>query len=289
MKKAAINPFESDFGFTSPGFIVDEFGNITARSISTVIIDDEATNIVDYTITDNGTEFLFSGLSGGNPSITLVRGTTYRFQLNLTNFRFFLFREDGISDYNLGLLHSDGDRGSAALGKTTGLLSITVPQTYTSEDVIIYSNEQQTVTGNFNLQYPTGVFGELTSNAGIASTSATTGTLKVDGGVGITGDVFIDGELNLAGVGIPKLTSLTNLEFDAKNKIIIKIDNTKLGEINSSALEIPLANSTINNTTISNSQLENTTVAAKPTVNNEVANKIYVDDTVTALAIALGI
>lgn len=289
MKRAINTSFESDFGFSSPGFTVDDQGNITARSISTVVQDDDdQAQLVDYTVTDDGTDFFFSGIDDPNPTLTFTRGTTYRLQLNLLNFAFFLFQEDVQTDFSLGLLHSDGDIGSAALGKSSGLLSITVPQTYSEEDTIVYSNTEQTVTGNINLLYPRGVFGDLEVNSNIASTSPTDGTLVVTGGVGITGDLNIDGELNLAGVGIPKLTSATNLELNANNKIILKIEDTKLGEINSTGLTIPINNSTINNSTVIDSQLQNTTVDEKPAQNNEVANKIYVDDTVTALAIALG-
>lgn len=283
MKKAGNNPFDSDFGYSSPGFTVDALGNITARSITTDVSDTPG-NIVDYTVTDNGTSFFFSGVSGANPGITLARGTTYRFELNLTNFQFFLYKEDGNTLFDQGLIHSDGDRGTDAQGKSSGILSITVPSTYVSQDSIIYNNQAKNSSGTITLQYPTGVFGELTANAGTASTSATTGTLKVEGGAGITGDVYIDGELNLAGVGIPKLNSLTNLELNAKNKIILQINDQKLGEINSNGLE-----TTINNSTINSSSLTNSTVDQKPTANNGIANKIYVDDTVTALAIALGI
>jgi len=283
MKKAGNTPFDSDFGFSSPGFIVDDLGNITARSITTDIID-APENIVDYTVTDDGTNFYFSRISESNPAITLIRATMYRFQLNLTNFQFFLYKEDGNTLFDLGLNHSDGDRGTDAQGKSSGILSITVPSTYTAEDSIIYNNQSKNSAGTIILQYPTGIFGELTANAGIASTSATTGTLKVDGGAGIKGDVYIDGDLNLSGIGIPKISSLTNLELNANNKIILQIADTKLVEINSSGLE-----TTINNSTINSSSLTNSTVDQKPISNNSIANKIYVDDTVTALAIALGI
>jgi len=48
---AVINsPFESRYGFKGPGFLVDNFGNITANSIITSIATGSA--IVDFTITE---------------------------------------------------------------------------------------------------------------------------------------------------------------------------------------------------------------------------------------------
>lgn len=274
MKKAVNNAFNSDFGFSSPGFNVDEYGNITAKSVITV--DDESDNIVDYTVTDNGTSFFFSGILEENPTIELVRGTTYRFHLDLDNFQFFLYKQDGNTEFNLGLNHSSGDQNSDALGKNSGILTITVPSDYTNENEIFYNNQLKNSQGTFELKYPIGIFNELTSNQGIFGNSATLGTLKVTGGADLTGDIFVNGEIKLTNTEFSKISSTNN--------IIVKVNSIEVGEISSSGLEIPLNNSTINNGILINS-----TVNQLPITNTEIANKIYVDNTATAMAIALGI
>lgn len=303
MKRSTKAAFESKYGFLSPGFRVDSEGNVTARSlsVSTGGGEDPVNAIYDFTVTDDEANFSIENLAGVNPSISLNRGTTYTFRLNLTGFRFFIKRSNGTTNQVGGLVHSDGDTGVDAQGKSSGILSFTVP--LDADDTLFYSNLDGSAIGTITVLDPTGLFSNISVTGGIQSTSTTSGSLVIDGGVGISDDLYIGGELNLGGVGIPKLSSETNLELNAKNKIIIQVDSVKLGEINSTGLAIPINNSNISESTINNTIIGNTTpssatftsatftnatVTNTATNRNDVTNKSYVDLTSAALAIALG-
>lgn len=304
MKRSTKTPFESQHGFLSPGFRVDSQGNITARSLSVTTGDtdiDPVSGIFDFTITDDEANFLIENLTGNNPNITLNRGTSYTFRLSLVGFQFFIKRSDGITNQIGGLVHSDGDSGVDAQGKTSGVLSFTVP--LDADDTLFYTNLDGTATGTITVLDPTGLFSSVSITSGNQSTSVSSGALVINGGVGISDDLYIGGELNLGGVGIPRLNSLTNLDLNAANKIILQIDDVKIGEINSNGINIPINNSNINSSIINNTVIGNNTpssaafttatfvsatIETDPISDNDVTNKSYVDLTSAAFAIALG-
>lgn len=300
MKRATKSAFDSEYGFTSPGFTVDREGNLTATSFN-IVQSDTVSGVFDFIITDDQANFFIENQIGNNPAITLARGRTYTFRLDLTAFSFFIKRADGITNQNAGLNHSSGDAGADAQGKSDGVLSFTVP--LTAEDTLFYTNEQGSVSGTISVVDPIGLFSTVEITENIASTSASTGSLIVAGGVGISQDLYIGGSLNVAGVGIPKLESPTNLELSAGNKIILQIENTKIGEITAQGLELPINNSPINNSSITSSSINSTSignvtpssavfttarVSSPPLEQNDVTTKSYVDTNITALAIALG-
>lgn len=300
MKRATKSAFDSEYGFTSPGFTVDREGNLTATSFN-IVQSDAVSGVFDFIITDDQANFFIENQIGNNPAITLARGRTYTFRLDLTAFAFFIKRADGITNQNTGLNHSSGDAGADAQGKSDGVLSFTVP--LTAEDTLFYTNEQSSVSGTISVVDPIGLFSTVEITENTASTSASTGSLIVAGGVGILQDLYIGGSLNVAGVGIPKLESSTNLELSAGNKIILQIEDTKIGEITAQGLELPINNSSINNSSITSSSINSTSignvtpssavfttarVSSPPLEQNDVTTKSYVDTNITALAIALG-
>lgn len=299
MIRSNKSPFESGYGFKSPGFTVDTEGNLIAKSFN--IQTSTTTGVFDFIITDDSASFSIQNYTGSNPTITVSRGNSYTFKLELTAFTFFIKKQDGITNQNSILTHSSGDVGEDAQGKDDGILSFNVP--LDAEDTLFYTNADNSAIGTINVIDPVGLFSTIDITGNVTSTSPTTGSLTVDGGVGITGDLFLEGDLNLGGVGIPRLSSFTNLELNADNKIVLQISSTKIGEIDSSGLTIALNNSTINNATITSSLINNTvigdtipatasftsaTVSSNITQSNQVTSKNYVDVTVTALAIALG-
>lgn len=297
MKKAIGNAFQSQFGFSSPGFSVDSAGNIVASSIITQDETDISSAIVDYIITDDGEGFLFSDVESSTPLINLLKGRTYRFRLNLTNFQFFLRRQNQTTPYETGLIHSDGSRGPDALGKSSGTLQISIPAGYT-ETTIFYTNQFGNIFGTFNILNPAGIFTTVDVQSNTISVSPTTGALTVAGGAGVQGDLYVGGELNLGGIGIPKLSSSTNLDLNATNKIVLQIENINIGYINENGLSIPINSSSITESTIDSTIIGSTFPATAaftsaviendPVNNTDATNKSYVDTTVTALAIALG-
>jgi hypothetical protein len=293
MKRVGETQFVSDFGFRSNNFTVDSEGNISANSINLVDSAPDPGVLSDFIISnDVSNNFLIQNIAGTNPSINFVKSRRYIFELNLTTTGISFYRQDQTTFYNTNLIHSSGDRGIDAQGKRTGTLSITIPSTY-NESIIYYSNDAKSVFGTINILDPVGVFSNVEITGQINSTSPTTGSLIVDGGVGISEDLYIGGQLNIGGIGVSKLSSSTNLELNANNKIVLQIDNTNLGEINSQGLAIPINNSTINNTTIgastpSSAVFTTASVSTSPITDSDVTNKSYVDLTSAAFAIALG-
>lgn len=289
---AVINaPFQSQYGFKGPGFSVDEFGNIVAASIVTNAVVDQ-NDIVDYVITESGNEFLFAGNVTTNPTLTLSRSKTYKFNLTLPTLGFKIYNNDQTSLYNVGLTHSDRSTGADAQGKVDGILAFSVA--INTPDILYYGNDNGTSFGIINIVDPIGVFSTLDVNATTASTSSTTGALTVAGGVGIAGDLYVAGSLNIDGIGITNISSPTNLELEAINQLIVKIDGNKIGFIGLNGSSIPVVDTTINNTSIgsiepSTAAFTSATIVNLPTTDVGVTNKQYVDSTALSLAIAFGL
>jgi hypothetical protein len=297
MKKATGTPLESDYGFKSPSFSVDALGNIIANSISTTEPiggggDGDVVTATSFIITENETNsaFLFSGVEGSSPNIELSRGTTYSFQLQLEDLSFFVYQSDGTTIFP-NIVDDQGNTGVLANGKSTGIIQLTISAE--TDDTLIYANADKSVTGFFTIVNPTGSFGSIRITNTTQSTSTTTGSLRVAGGVGIAKDLYVGGNLVMEGTGDVKFDNTTNLTLGAGNRIIFTIDSTLIGEVNEDGFKTPLNNTTINNTTIgettpSTAKFTSAEVSESPTTVNNVTNKAYVDQQDIALSIALG-
>lgn len=269
MKNATNSPYHSDFGFNSPGFTVDAQGNIVATSISLSTSTD--TLIGDFEFTDNETNFGITGIEGFSPSINLARGESYTLELSLTSFAFELVKANESEYVDFTVNHSDGSTGNDAQGKTSGLLSFTIPQNYI-DDTIIYRNVGSNVKGTINVIDPVGLFSSVNVTDIIDSNSPETGSLLVTGGVGIKQNLTVGGELNIS-----------NLSVYNETINVLASDSSLLGTIDNQGSSIPVKDTTIINTSLSSS-----TITTTPTQANDITNKTYVDSTVSALAIALG-
>jgi hypothetical protein len=296
MKKATGTAFESDFGFKSPSFTVDALGNIIANAITTTepigTAGGGATGVTSYVITENdsNTAFQFSSVLTGNPTIELERGKTYTFELDLNDLSFSVFLANGSSTFP-NITDSDGNVGIAANGRTTGIVQLSI--TSDTGDILIYKNADGSVFGQFNIIDPTGSFGSIAISNQTQATSTTTGSLRVAGGAGIEKDLYLGGNLVMAGVGDVKFDSRTNLTLGALNKIIVVVGDQKLGEITNEGISVPIYNSTIDNTVIGATEPTTATFTTASTTNrpatvNNVTNKAYVDSQDVALSIALG-
>ena len=312
-------PFKSQYGFNSPSFSVDAQGNITATSITVANAapdDGAASSAADFKFTEQGSAFRFVNDPGLNPNITLKRNKTYQIELTLTNLTFNIYSQISptLTEYSTGLRHTDGTAAAAAQGKSSGILYIDVG--INAPNTLYYGNESGTIYGIITVEDPEGLFSTVDINGITQSTSTTTGAVTIAGGVGIEknlnvgqnvsvlGTATITGtltttELNVNGVGIPKLESPTNLELISGNKIIFKVEDVITGTMTSTGLEnITLKQSTINTSSIDSTTIGSTTPSTaaftSATVNSvnvasSVTNKNYVDSTATALAVAFGI
>lgn len=289
-------PLRSKYGFESPSFAVDSLGNIIARSITLEVEDavENASAAADFSFEEVNNNFRLDNNANNNPSITFTRNSTTSIDLDLTSFTFNIFSSvgDTLTLYNTGLKHSDGTTGVDAQGKNSGRLSFTTP--VSTPNILYYGNATGTIYGIINVVDPVGVFSTIDINSTTASTSSTSGALTVAGGVGIEGDLYVAGSLNIDGIGLTSISSPTNLELEAVNQIVLKIDGNKLGTISSTGSDLPIENTTINNTTIgtvtpTTAAFTSATVSNDPIVNSGVANKQYVDRTAVALAVAFGL
>tara|TARA_B110000977_G_scaffold142662_1_gene181083 strand:+ start:218 stop:1090 length:873 start_codon:yes stop_codon:yes gene_type:complete len=289
---AVINsPFESQYGFKAPGFSVDNEGNITATSIITSAAPSES-DIVDFVVGELNNAFTIVGYAASNPTITIARAGSYKFGLTVPNLGFTIYSALPSTKYNTGLVYQDSTTGVDAQGKLTGTLTFNVA--LGTPDVLYYGNAIGNVYGTINVIDPVGQFSTIDVNSTANATSSTTGAVTIAGGASVEKDFYIGGELNISGLGIPRLSSLTNLELNATNKVILQVDNIKLGELNSTGLAVTINNSTIDNTVIgattpSTAAFTSGTVASLPTTDTSMTNRQYVDSTSLSLAIAFGL
>lgn len=295
-------PLESKFGFKSKNFTVDEDGNITATSLTLAIDDADTDSLVDFIITENETqtEFVVRDYEDENPDIILRRTREYQISIDCPVLTFSIYEADTDFFYTEGLRHSDGTSGAEAINKTDGIFIFRVPLDAPNE--LSYRGEDalgDEVRGKIIIQDPQGQFGEVSVTALTSSTSPETGALTVAGGVGIKENLYVGesifaNSINLDGIGIPALTSTTNLDLGAGNKIAVSIDGTLIGVINSTGSTIPINNTTIENTIIgetspSTASFVSATIAEAPSTLKGATNKEYVDQTATALAVAFGL
>jgi hypothetical protein len=289
---AVINsPLESQFGFKAPGFSVDALGNITATSLIQTGASADV-GVTDYEVVEDSAEYGITGFGGQNPSITLARSSSWTFGLTLPELGFYIYSALPATRYNNGLTHSDGVSGADAQGKLTGTLTFNVA--LDAPDTLYYGNLTGSIYGTINIVDPVGRFSTIDVNSIVNATSSTTGAVTIAGGASVEKDFYIGGALNISGVGISELSSSSNLEINATNKVILQIDNIKLGELNSTGLSVTINNSTIDNTVIgatspSTAAFTSGTVASLPTVETSITNRQYVDSTALSLAIAFGL
>jgi len=312
--------FESDYGFKSPGFTVDNAGNVVVTSLS-YIGGSSSSATGDYSVTETSGAFRlasddFTVAATDNPSIAVTRGTSYSFTLTLSSITFNILDSDGTTLYNTGVTHTASDNtisnGVSAQGKQSGKIVFSVGAS--APDTLYYGDADGTPKGTITVSDPivtgTGSFSDLVVtgasslqtvdiNSTTNSTGVGVGALIVDGGASVAKDVFIGGTLTASsfkanGVGVAEFKAGTNIVLDAGNKIDIIVADTKLGTIGTTGSSVPVVDTTINNTSIgattpSTAAFTSGTVTADPSVNTSISNKKYVDTTATALAIALGI
>lgn len=296
MSTIVNSPFRSKFGFESTGFVVDDEGNISAKSITVLdeapVVPDPALP-ADRTFEEVGGNFRITGNATDNPNLVVFRTMTTTIDLDLDNLTFNIFTDNTFNTFfSTGLAHDSGDAGNAAQGKQSGRLAWAVP--LNAPNTLYYANADGSVSGTIAVQNAPSAFSEVDITGTTESTSTTTGALTVAGGAGIEGNLNVGGKLNILGVGIPVVSSTTNLDLTAGNAIVIRVDDVLLGLIKSTGSEIPVNNTTIENTTIgaitpSTAAFTAATVTDTAASNTDVTNKKYVDTTATALAIAFGI
>jgi len=283
-----LNPFFSKYGFKGPGFTVDADGNVSVKSLSSETpIEDiiqqvsDTLTTVEIAIGESNGNFTVDG-TDGNPDITLTKGRTYRFNLDLTSISFNI-RDENDNLVTADIQHvKDGtvSTGNLAHNKQDGYVEWVVPATasgYYYADVanairgdFVFVDPEITGIGSFTSLLVTGTSefrddlavnanisqsGQLTLTNTTQSTSPTTGSLITAGGVGIAKDLFVGGNViaksfKIDSAGEPTLESQSNLEFKAGNAVVFTVNDIEQGRITSSGSNLPVVNTSIENTRI---------------------------------------
>ena len=268
------SPFEAQHGFKSPGFTVDEAGNVTLRSV-TYTVTEEATDVSgDYVVRDAGGNFTFDGEFEAdgvtlklNPRVTLTRGSAYIFNLilrstnqagqTLGNNSFNIFQADsgGYTTYDLGLSHLSTDaqtkkENSEAQGQFSGKVTFTVPTN--APNTLYYGDADNNPLGILTIEDPT------ITRVGSFSSILTTGNITAQGEnavitlspTGSSGTVVINpsngGTISNMDITAQRLTALDNVTLNGTNADIRIEPNGSAGTVKIS----PAAGGTIDNMNI---------------------------------------
>ena len=130
-----FKPFETDYGYKSPGFSVDVNGNVTVRTITNTYTPPVIPPAPDFNVNETAGAFTFlnkgTAVTGNNPQITVERGTTYTFVLNTSSLAFNIYKPD-VTDVNIpGLLYSEGlSHANTVSGENLATGSISFSQTW---------------------------------------------------------------------------------------------------------------------------------------------------------------
>ena len=268
------SPFEAQHGFKSPGFTVDEAGNVTLRSV-TYTVTEETTDVSgDYVVRDAGGNFTFDGEFEAdgvtlklNPGVTLTRGSAYIFNLilrstnqagqTLGNNSFNIFQADsgGYTTYDLGLSHLSTDaqtkkENSEAQGQFSGKVTFTVPTN--APNTLYYGDADNNPLGILTIEDPT------ITGVGSFSSILTTGNITAQGEnavitlspTGSSGTVVINpsngGTISNMDITAQRLTALDNVTLNGTNADIRMEPNGSAGTVKIS----PAAGGTIDNMNI---------------------------------------
>lgn len=309
--------FESEFGFKSPFFEVDDLGNVTLRSI-TYVDEQTGTELTpNYTLTETqgSVNFFVSELQQINPTLELTRGETYTFQLNLVALTFSLTNNG--SYYDTGLRYTvDGEEyveENAAQLKKTGYIVFDVPgnapDTLAIEDpgsgVTIPINIIDPVftgNGNFNNLTATGNINFIGNGSDIIISPTGTGTLEINPSSGSINNVSLSATTLSASstVSLNAVNSNVSIIATLNGKVVLDsgitgtLDNIEIGKTTAakgSFTELNATAGTINNVAIGSATGSFTSLEVSDTpVNvNDVTNKGYVDGNSLVFAIAFGL
>ena len=291
------SPFEAQHGYKSPGFTVDELGNVTVRTL-TYTVSEEIEVTGDFIMRQAGSSpwwtftidnYLIDGTNTleSNPGIALTRGSSYTFTL--------LLREGGVGDitfnilqddiadpsgakvpYNEGLKHTSVDgqtevTNGDAQGQYEGKTLFSVPAN--APTPLYYGDSDGVPIGTIVVADPT------ITGIGSFSSILTTGNITAQGEnatitlapTGSSGTVIINpangGTLSNMDINALKLTSTDNVTLAGANSKIT-INPTGLGTI----AVYPNTAGTVDNVAIGNTKPMNgaflTLTSTAGTLNN---------------------
>lgn len=298
MKKITGTEFRSDYGFSSPNFVVDSLGNLTANSITTET--DTGGTDADFSIFDNENGGIFiEGLTGLNPAFSIAKTQTTVLEINLDLNNLFLLKEDQETLLDVGLRHSSGDVNLNAQGKNSGFYSLNIPANF-PEDTIYYTDGERSFYGEISVVDPVGIFSTLSITDTSDSISADQGALTVAGGIGIGKSISAGDTITAPLLTVSDISPEGDLNLNIATRIsVIGSDSTTVGIIDNEGTNLPIKDTTVVNSSINNSTIGLSTpssakftaasVSGAPVTNNDITNKSYVDTQTVAFSVVFGI
>ena len=242
------SPFEAQHGYKSPGFSVDELGNVTVRTLSYTVQEEQEIS-GDFIMRQAGTGIWSAFTIDGyfientntlesNPDISLTRDQAYTFTLLLTenagDITLNLYYDNPADPSGPKLAYNDGLKwnndsgteeltGTEAQAQATGKLTFTVPAN--APATLYYADSDQTPIGTITVSDPT------ISGIGCFCTILTTGNLTAQGEDATitlsptgTGTVVINptagGTISNVDVNANKLTSSGNVTLGGSDSVI---------------------------------------------------------------------
>tara|TARA_Y100000287_G_scaffold61433_1_gene48371 strand:+ start:3587 stop:4618 length:1032 start_codon:yes stop_codon:yes gene_type:complete len=190
------SPFEAQHGFKSPGFSVDDQGNVTLKSVTYTVVEETVDVSGDYLLRQAGNAFTIDGIyqAGSttelqsNPTLTLTRGSSYVFNLflrvtnqagqTLGDYSFNLFELAGgtYTLYDQGLKHVSKDgltekTGNEAQGQFEGKVTWTIPDN--APATMAFGDSDTDPICTLNIIDPTvtgiGTFSRITSTGNVTA------------------------------------------------------------------------------------------------------------------------
>lgn len=311
--------FESEFGFKSPNFAVDDDGNVTLRSITYLVPPEEEVDLTpDFSVTEQAGNFFITEEGAQNPTLNLVRGGEYVFRLTLSTLTFNIYT--GATIYSEGLSHTEDGitytEELAAQNKSSGFLVFNVPATAPDSLIVrditgnitftlSISNPIFTGDGNFNNITATGDVNFIGDGGTISIAPTGNGSVTISPPSGTIVNMDITAK-TLSATDTVSLTPINkNVTITPTLNGVLTIDSGVTGTINNvnigestpgngSFTNIVASSGTLNNVVIGDEipttgNFTSLGITQVPTNNNDVTNKQYVDNAVVAFAIAFGL
>lgn len=311
--------FQSESGFKSPFFSVDDQGNVTLRSITYLVPPEEEVDLTpDFSVTEQGGNFFVTEENAQNPTLELVRGIEYVFRLTLTSLTFNIF--SGGVLFSEGMTHTedgvDYSEGLAAQNKNSGFVVFTVPATapdnLTVRDItgnisftLQITDPVFTGDGNFNNITATGNVNFIGSGSNISIAPTGAGSLTLSPSSGSIENMDITAKALSATETVTLTPTNRNVTIIPSLNGILTIDSGLTGTINNVNIgEDTPGTGNFTNFVASSGRINNVVIGDEipttgsftslgitefPVNNNDVTNKQYVDNAVVAFAIAFGL
>jgi len=296
------SPFEAQHGYKSPGFTVDDLGNVTVRTL-TYTVAEETTVSGDFIMRQVDSEpwskftvdsYFVSGTNTlqANPALAVERGSAYTFTLLLgsADITLNIMQDDSGNpgqkiSYNEGLKHTSVDGQTEltegdAQGQQTGKVTFTVPAN--APTPLYYADSDGTPIGVITVTDPT------ISGIGSFSSILTTGDVTAQGEnatitlapTGSSGTVIINpsngGSLSNMDVNALKLTTSDNVTMAGTNALI-SMTPQGIGTVSIN----PATTGNINNVTIGSTKAGNGTFLGLNSSSGTLNNTVIGDTTPT--------